>query len=56
MPSHAYTVLGGLQLKNPDGSDGPRLIEIRNPHGNSRYNNRGPWNRYSDKWTPGFIE
>lgn len=26
MPNHAYTVLKGIQLKNPNGSDGPKLI------------------------------
>ena len=56
MPNHAYTVLRGMQLKNPDRSDGPKLIEIRNPHGNSRYNNRGPWNRWSKNWTADFKE
>jgi hypothetical protein len=54
MPNHAYTILKGFQLKNPDGSDGPKLIEIRNPHGSSRYNNRGPWSIRSDKWTADF--
>merc|ERR1712166_396683 len=34
MPSHAYTVLGGKQLINADGSEGPKLVKIRNPHGN----------------------
>jgi hypothetical protein len=38
IPTHVYSVLGGKQLKNPDGSDGPKLVEIRNPWGNSRYN------------------
>ena len=54
MPNHAYTVLKGMQLTNEDGSEGPKLIKIRNPHGNSRYNNRGPWSRSSDKWTADF--
>jgi len=54
---HAYTVLGAFQLKNPDGSDGPKLIKIRNPHGTtskSRYNTLGPWRIDSDKWTDSY--
>jgi len=54
MPNHAYTVLEGLQLKNPNGSDGPKLIKIRNPHGSSRYHRRGPWGVKSTKWTADF--
>jgi hypothetical protein len=56
MPSHAYTILRGKQLINPDGSNGPKLIEIRNPHGNSRYINRGPWSPFikPNKWTEDF--
>jgi len=56
MPSHAYTVLGGKQLINADGSEGPKLVKIRNPHGNSRYNNRGPWRRDSENWTDSYLE
>jgi hypothetical protein len=51
---HAFTVLGGMQLKNPDGSDGPRLVKMRNPWGFSMYNDAGPWGRNSDKWTDDF--
>jgi hypothetical protein len=53
-PSHAYTVLSGMQLKNKDGSEGPKLIKIRNPHGRARYNERGPWGSSSDKWTDSY--
>jgi len=56
MPNHVYTVLEGMQLSNADGSEGPKLVKIRNPHGNSRYNNRGPWKRDSDKWTASYLE
>jgi hypothetical protein len=30
------------------------MIEIRNPHGDSRYNKYGPWGANSKKWTEGF--
>jgi len=56
MPNHAYTVLEGMQLTNADGSEGPKLVKIRNPHGNSRYNSYGPWKRDSGKWTESYLE
>lgn len=30
------------------------MIEIRNPHGNSRYNALGPWGANGNKWTDDF--
>jgi hypothetical protein len=49
---HAETLLGGLELKNPDGSVHARLIKMRNPWGYYVY--RGPWSAKSDLWTPEF--
>ena len=54
MPNHGYSVLRGLQLKKPDGSDGPKLIQMMNPHGNSRYNYTGPWKESSHNWTESY--
>jgi len=54
--THAYTVLRGMQLKNPDGSNGPKLIKIRNPHGIASYTKSGPWKIDSDKWTSSYLK
>jgi len=45
-----------VQLTNEDGSEGPKLVKIRNPHGNSRYISLGPWRPSSDKWTASYKE
>jgi len=49
---HAETVLGGLELKNPDGSVHERLIKIRNPWAETSYD--GPYSKKSKLWTPEF--
>jgi hypothetical protein len=53
---HAYTILEGKQLTNADGSEGPKLIKIRNPWGHSIYNEKGPWGRDSEKWTDSYLK
>lgn len=43
---HAYTVLGTVELRNPDGSLRVKLVKMRNPWG--KYEYTGPWAQKSD--------
>jgi hypothetical protein len=59
--SFPYTVLEGKQLFNRDGSEGPKLIKIRDPFGWSKYNkpNGGPWGDFNfkqGKWTTAYLK
>ena len=47
--SHAYTVLGVLELSN-----GQRLVKIRNPWGHANFH--GDWSKKSDLWTEELLK
>ena len=50
-PYHAYTLLGVLDLQK-NGASYKKLLKIRNPFGDERYN--GPWHDGDKQWTDEF--
>jgi len=47
--SHAYTLLGGAQIKDAAGKVTAQLISVRNPWGRDTYT--GKWADSSPLWT-----